>query len=880
VSASSTYDGAVAPGADVVRRRRRRRTSSSASPRYVAIIAGVLTLAVAGSALALGAVHTAPVLVVAVLLLAGFALALRSRAIPSALPWPALVLLLLAAYSALQATPLPSWVVERLTPRTAELWSSAHQLLGRQTPRWLTLSLEPVASRLEAIKWASYGIAFALAAGLASARRRGEAGAPWPQDLGVRIAFVSAIAVAVVTLLHRLLGATHVYGFYRPVGEFSRASIGPLMNPNNLAGYLNFGVFCGLGLGLAQRSNGARAVVALGIALLLGAAIESGSRGGLVALVLGMAAFLPLALLMTRARSARPAVALTFSVVLLGSGLALLAIGPDFVSHFSDKSLRKLAMASWVVPMLRDHTWLGIGRGAFEAVFQQYRIGENNLIYSHPENFLVQWASEWGLPVSVVAFGALGWLLRPRALGARGSSAALGLVVALGVLLIQNLVDLGLEVPAVSLTVATALGSAWGAALGNRSLWAAPRIARPIVLVGCAALVTLCLTSTERVGEARRRIEGELDTLNVASAPALLAFQRSLGHAVLEHPADPYFPRIGAIVALRTKDDAALRWINRALELGMTSGRTHYVTALALARTGHREQALLELRYAATYDTELIPSIAEKALIITRDPEALKRAAPVGPGGARLLLVLAREFGAPAEAPARIALLRGAVERDTHSARAHLELARALLSAASAEPLAAPCAPERSTCFVAIREHATLADRLAPDDSAGAEILAKLAVAQGDPAGAERLLRTRCESLANKRECLLLRLQLATAAKDGALATEVALELTRQGCSSTRDCARLYDQIGSIFSAAKTDEVALAYYEKAAKEDPSDTRWLKVADVATHSGRFALALSALQRVERRRGSRDTRLRARIEEARRAVLTQSLTNPSP
>lgn len=841
----------------------------------------LLVLAVVGSAMALGAVHVPTLLVLGSLLSLGYVLALLRHTTRRGLPFPALLLVVLALYSAFQSLPLPIALVRWLSPNSADNWVAAYELVGASLPRWVSLSLEPSASRLEALKWSLYAVVFALAAGLPSHVRLASFEIR-RQVFGAGLAFASAVLVASTTLGHRLVGASQVYGLYRPVGEVTRTSIGPLMNPNNLAGYLNLGVFCGLGLVLSLRSWPLRAVAGVGLAALLGAAIETGSRGGFVSLALGFAGFAAAAWSLRRrqsgnASSGSQALAFTAAIAAAGCAFASMAAGPNFAAHFSDRSLDKLAMASWVVPLIRDHLWTGVGRGAFEAAFQQYRIGESNLIYSHPENFIVQWVAEWGVVVGGGALLLCLLLLRPKRLGAFDSLVALGVLAGVGVVLVQNLVDLGLEVPAVALVVVVALGACWGSVLDNRNAWGGAGTAWLASGLLVASTVATALAA-ETGGDARRRIDADLETIDLTDAPAVTAFRSSLQDAVLKHPADPYFPRVGAVLALRKNDADALKWVNQALELGLMSGRTHYLLALALASRGYREQALLELRYASTYDPDLNARIVERALALTRDPQALLRAAPRGASGRRLLTGMAHAFKGPSEAPQRIVMLRAAMEREPGVLRSYLDLGGELLHAATATPPYAPCDVEREACLAEVRSLAKAATRVAPDSSAGAELLARLALATNEPETALQVLEQPCVQTSTRRNCLMLRLQAALAAKKAAAASDIAQELARQSCSGSEECAKLFQELGTLFSSAGAAEAALAYFEKAAREDPSPERWLRVADAANQLGRYGLALSTLQRLEHQPGA-DGRLRKRIEATKRAMLMQTTGSPA-
>jgi hypothetical protein len=107
--------------------------------------------------------------------------------------------------------------------------------------------------------------------------------------------------------------------------------------------------------------------------------------------------------------------------VLTGAILAAISARRNTLRLLLDDNLEKLKVAEWAPPMIRDYLWFGVGRGAFESVFPAYKTADSNTIYSHPENFLVQWATEWGVPVTLLLVVVLMWLLRPNAWGAGGA---------------------------------------------------------------------------------------------------------------------------------------------------------------------------------------------------------------------------------------------------------------------------------------------------------------------------------------------------------------------------------------------------------------------------------------------------------------------------
>src|SRR5262245_39487505 len=101
-------------------------TKADPKPLASGIAATALGVLLVGSALAVGTVHYQTLLCVA-----GFAVVSTSIVMllaPSQvrrLPSPALVLLALAAWSALQAVPIPMSILSRVAPHNADVWARA-----------------------------------------------------------------------------------------------------------------------------------------------------------------------------------------------------------------------------------------------------------------------------------------------------------------------------------------------------------------------------------------------------------------------------------------------------------------------------------------------------------------------------------------------------------------------------------------------------------------------------------------------------------------------------------------------------------------------------------------------------------------------------------
>lgn len=875
------------------------------------VLETLLAATVAGSVLAIGSVHV-PVLVgVALGAFASAALAVYIQAADGKrLPFslPAALLAALAAYSWLQAVPLPIAWLEAIAPLNADVWSRALEPFGEPSPAWASLSLDPAASLIEGLKWLVYAAIFAAASAVGARR-----GAAW----GVTVVFASAVLAALVTIGHGLLGVTHVYGLYKPAFSVSPWHVGPLLNPNNLAGYLNLGAMCGLGLMLMRSPIIPPWIAGLGVATTIAIELTSGSRSGTVALFLGIIAMA----VVPREKSERRAGGLSSRRVLLllaataGGGAALAALGGtrETWAELYDQNIQKIEMLRWVAPMIRDFTWLGVGRGAFESVFPAYRITPGNVVYTHAENFIAQWVTEWGAPVALAALVAFAVALGPGRLGVRRSAIAAGAWVGLGVLGAQNLFDLGLEIPAICVAASAALGGVWGDAKRRhlprsssndpregsaggarpRSLLSAviPRAVvaviseRRALFAGCAvvALGLAAIGLAARSG--LRDLAGERADLREAYTNADLRrpevrdnLRGRLRAAMARRPAEPYFPLIGALIAWRGRDSDPLPWLQRTLERDPVSGRAHLLLAEVLRDRGATAQALMELRIAAENDAALIAPAAQTALRFTTKFDDLMRAVPAGKAGAATLDELAVRLDAMGQLEARSLCDREAILRDSTRVgprtREALALIRALNPAsASTSPLCA----DRARCEATIEAHAQALEIAEPRASLAAQIRARKRMADGQPDEAERLLAGECARASDRGACAKLRVEAAAQLKGPDRIAAAVRDYLAAECSRAQACADAALWAGNVRASRGEWGAAMALYNRAARDDPGESRWLALADAAGRVGAHAQAAEALEKVAQKRGGADPALRKRIEEER-SKAAGSLLNP--
>jgi hypothetical protein len=826
------------------------------------LVAGI----VLGAALGLGGLHVHfSVALSGLATLACVCAVWRVGLTPRTIPLPSLIAFGLAGYTTLQAVPLPLAWTRALSPHAAEVWTAARGPLEAPLT-WAPLSYDPGASAVEAARWFGYGCLF-LAAVTIGKRR----GARW----GATLLFFSSLLIAVITFAHGLLGAERVYGVYTPTFAPSRWHIGPLLNPNTLAGYLNLGAFCGLGLALSRRASAPRWVIGSGVALLIGVGLLSGSRGGVVLLPVGLALIVVLRSRLQKAEGGRGQLGVAEWLVLtapVAGGIVLAVLGSSSMTwrELAQRNIDKIQMVGWARPLLKDHAWFGVGRGAFESVFQQYRAGPDNLIYSHPENLVIQWLSEWGLVVGGLGLVGMAFALRFRQLGVNQQSAAIGVAVGSLLVVLQNLVDLSLEVPAMPLALAAGLGACWGGA--NSRSWRPPRVAlsrASLLFAGCTAVLLAHALGRglNPVAQNRLDVHEQLETTNLKDPQAVNQLRQALAAAALRHPGEPYFPRLRAVLALQLGDEPVLKWIDQALTLSPWSGRTHLILGTALARNGPAHQALLELRLAAQYDPGLAVDVGRIAVSITKVPASLERAAPPGGAGARVLFAAAERMTDPSDVERRSKLLDLSVQRDGGFVQAR----RALL-----EHLLKSCLPQHA-CAELFERHVQALEAAAPTSALPLEYRARGLEKLGRLSEAEATLAQNCPRYPERARCLDLRLRYASRLRDSLRTAEAAKAVVSDACENDRCVPALLDA-GRALETNGQLLPALAYFERAAADQPNAQTLGSVGRVALALGLYTRADAALTRAARMRGA-DPKALADLQEKRHKAWVKDLEKPA-
>ncbi len=137
------------------------------------------------------------------------------------------------------------------------------------------------------------------------------------------------------------------------------------------------------------------------------------------------------------------------------------------------------------------------------------------------------------------------------------------------------------------------------------------------------------------------------------------------------------------------------------------------------------------------------------------------------------------------------------------------------------------------------------------------------------------LLEIECQRVTERIPCLQARVSAAAQIKEphpskpGAIdrLSAAAKELVGNACNTAVSCADMATWVGEIRRGRGEIGLALAMYERAARADPTEARWLKLADVASGADEHGRAAEALEQVAQRHGGGDAELKQRIQAER-------------
>jgi tetratricopeptide (TPR) repeat protein len=816
----------------------------SASDRASATL---LCLAIALSALCLGAIHT-PVLCGIAALLAVAAVVGWFPSAPVRLRPPETILLGLGigltGFTVLQGLPLPASVVRRLSPAAADVWAGALAPLHEAGPAWSSLSLDPTATRLQVLRGVVYIAAFIVALRVVSSRGG-------KRFLSMAI-LGTALVLAVAAILHPAFGAERVFGIYKPVELHDPRHIAPLLNPNNLAAYLNIGLCVAMGMVLDRRAERLR-VLAAGAALLLVAVqLWVASRGGVAAMVVGIACVFLLSWRSDGARTLANPRVLVPSIAVLG-GLAAVVLGSseEAISELHDTDVSKLRLALSALSLARHYPFFGVGRGAFEVAFPSTRqMQEASYIdFEHPENFIAEWVTEWGIPAAIVCIVTLALVLRPRRFAA--GSPAIGACAAIITTAAQNLVDFGSEVPAIVLAVAGCAaivvaerGDTHG---GGRRGWGShPRVVG--VAVGAATAVAVAVALHGWPHELDR---DRADLFDDITRPAPSDYTASAVRAALtRHPSEPYVPLAGAYVAAG-RNESVVPWIERTLSLAPVYSPAHFLLARWVEKRSPG-QARLEYRLAFTQSflskLQFDRDALQHAIGLVHGFDDAMELAPE-PAWVRGYVLESMAGLLEGRLPATRARLDELLRQTRPDDKRPLEReVNDVLTDLGADDAAPWCEDRKACAERGLAAVAALA-RLEPEQCGPPVARARLEIAVGDAHTALRDLQTAAQNTKEPTDCWRSLGELALAAQDDAYLAVAEEVMSRSGGATNQDVANNLAWVGSLEERRGNYRKAQGYYRKAKETAPDRGDILEhCAHLASQLGLHSEALEGYQKL--------------------------------
>jgi tetratricopeptide (TPR) repeat protein len=507
------------------------------------------------------------------------------------------------------AVPLPEaitrWVAPSAYANSREL---ALRLNGMQLG-WIPFSQDP-AGTWERVLYAVAVFAVFCAARITTAGSRG--------TTLLMIVALAVVSIALSHLGHRLADAREVYGIYAP--RYTHA-FGPLLNPNNLVGFLTLGLPICIALGL-QQSGARRWAWFVTSATVAATGLLAGSRAGLLSILSAPVLFGVLYATRRRARTAERGSAAgvetaIFVVAILAIGFGLAELGADDFLDVDYRDLSKLeVIKGQAVAFLRDPHELmwGVGRGAYRVA--SARLAPAAIRLMHAECLPLQYTVEYGVIVATPLLGLLGWRVI-AAIRHVNSTAQLGALVGLVVVGLQNLVDFGLELTGMAVPAAACLGACLPARRRTSPL---PRTQRSWLVFAMAAFCALLTAALAR--DAARHdiliVENKLKSRLTASMAN--QFWELFVETVRHHPADPELASLAAFQRVLIDAPDAPFWLNRAMSLSPASGKPHLWAAHWLANRGRWSQAEAELANGAELEPHAL--IAELCSWLSARPSA------------------------------------------------------------------------------------------------------------------------------------------------------------------------------------------------------------------------------------------------------------------
>jgi tetratricopeptide (TPR) repeat protein len=494
-----------------------------------------------------------------------------------------------------------------------------------------------------------------------------------------------------------------------------------------------------------------------------------------------------------------------------------------------------------------------------------------------PESLVPHWLCEWGVPVTVLALGAIAYALRLRYVYERAVP-PVGPWVAVMAVALQNMGDFGSEVPSLGILCSACAGVV---VAGNRGRTLTRTERRGWKLVVWTVGLSLAVLSydlgtkgSHEIALDRRISRARILDPGATSARADEAYVA----AALRHPAEPYFAYIRAYRAAYERTPDLLRWVAHTLERDPHHGGA----ALMLARTlvdKNPAQARDAYRRAATDDPALVDQAIREGLRLVRSYDHALELVPRGENDARRagLGVLVRALAT--RMPATTLAFEEALARIDAGDPSLLErrAARALAALRMRMPWCEGDGLAR--CVDDARIAARDIQSRSPERCHGYAIEAEALLLAGFADAGVSGLRAAFDRVADRADCNLRLVDLAGKAGLRQILTEALDELTAGACLDPNGCVGRLMALASLELAHGNPGRAFSAYERAHAVEPENVVITEgLAGLASRLGRHRQAIAAYAAVVEAKPDRAD-LRDALKREQRLLTEQIAHDPT-
>jgi len=400
--------------------------------------------------------------------------------------WPVLTLLAFYLfYILLQIIPLPTRIIEFLSPAALDAWNALALL--QLEPKYPTLSLSPDTTLGFLLKSFGYSLFFILTLLLVRSHSR------------IRLLLtLLVISGALQAIFGSLMVMSNLeYGFFIKKTAYIGMATGTFINRNHLAGYLEMCLAAGIGLmvmslGGGNPSNWHQRLVGL-IKLILSRKIQI--RIALAIMVIGLvmthsrmgnsAFFISLIItgifwvVLSGQRPSRPVIILLISLFIIDLYIVGTWFGVDKVvqrientsaSHETRDEVARDSLVYW-----QNFRLTGSGGGTFANTYPIFQQADVEGYYDHAHNDYLEFAVETGvIGITVLGIFTLTTLFssllairrrRDPVMRGLGFSSTMGVTA----ILIHSSVDFNLQIPANAVLFVILLALGWIALLHGRN---------------------------------------------------------------------------------------------------------------------------------------------------------------------------------------------------------------------------------------------------------------------------------------------------------------------------------------------------------------------------------------------------------------------------